>query len=132
MGIIAAIIIHFVIPLSIRHRSWPGNAAGFLLAITGAAIAFWAVIVAGDADMPSPGKLITTGPYAFSRNPMYVAWTILTLGIAFIVNTWWLVVALPLVVLFTHYRVIIPEEHFLEEHFGHHYRQYCRQVRRYF
>jgi protein-S-isoprenylcysteine O-methyltransferase Ste14 len=62
---------------------------------------------------------------------MYVAWTLMYLAIALLVNSWWLVMLLPIVLLFTHFFVIRKEESQLERMFGEAYRQYCTRVRSY-
>ncbi len=74
--------------------------------------------------------LIRTGPFAYSRNPLYVAVVLLILGIGVWVNsTWiWLVVA-PLV-LAMNTAVIVREERHLEQRFGREYIDYKKAVRR--
>jgi protein-S-isoprenylcysteine O-methyltransferase Ste14 len=75
--------------------------------------------------------LVIVGPFRFTRNPLYVALTILFLGLAFEFNTvWGLAVLVPLL-LVMHYGVILREERYLERKFGEPYREYCRKVRRY-
>lgn len=62
---------------------------------------------------------------------MYVAWTMIYLGTAMLVNTWWLLILLPAVMIFTHYAVVRHEEQELEQKFADEYREYRRRVRRY-
>jgi protein-S-isoprenylcysteine O-methyltransferase Ste14 len=97
----------------------------------GILLAGWAVAAAKDRDIEKPTEIISSGPYAFSRNPMYVAWTLIYLAIALLVNAWWLIVLLPVLILFTHYFVVRQEERQLEQQFGEPYRQYRSRVRRY-
>jgi protein-S-isoprenylcysteine O-methyltransferase Ste14 len=83
---------------------------------------------------PEPWKpttaLVTDGPYRFSRNPMYLGFTFIYLGVACWVNTAWPVVLLPLVLLVMQYGVILREEAYLERKFGEEYRAFRRRVRR--
>jgi protein-S-isoprenylcysteine O-methyltransferase Ste14 len=83
---------------------------------------------------PKPWKpttaLVTTGPYRFTRNPMYLGFTLLYLSTTVWVNTMWPVLFLPLVLLLMHYGVIIREEAYLERVFGEAYQTYRRRVRR--
>lgn len=74
--------------------------------------------------------LVTTGPYRFSRNPMYVGFTLLYLGIGFLANSVWPLLLLPLVLVVMHFGVIVREEAYLERLFGEEYRSYRRRVRR--
>jgi protein-S-isoprenylcysteine O-methyltransferase Ste14 len=98
-------------------RPWrlPGSrrlysCAGWTLLGAGVAISASAVRDASDVDLeqPStlPSTLICTGPYAISRNPMYVGWTLLYLGGALITRNAWMVALLPVVAGFIH-RVVL-------------------------
>lgn len=101
------------------------------LLLTGILIVAWAVMTVNAIDISKPTTIITTGPYAFSRNPMYVAWAFIYLAIALLVNTWWLIILFPVLLLFIHFRDVRQEERQLEKEFGEQYREYCARVRRY-
>ena len=74
--------------------------------------------------------LVTEGPFRSSRNPLYVALTLLYLGMAFLVNAWWILLLVVPVLLVIRYGVIAREEAYLTRKFGDAYRQYTAQVRR--
>ena len=74
--------------------------------------------------------IVRTGPYRFSRNPIYVAFILLVLGLAVWSNTLWLLVTLVPAVGFIAVVVIPREERFLERHFHDHYSSYKAAVRR--
>jgi len=76
-------------------------------------------------------NLVNTGPYRFSRNPLYVAMTLLYLGLTFLFNSWWGVALLIPVLLVLHFGVVRREERYLERKFGEEYLAYRSQVRRY-
>lgn len=118
-------------PLEIFTQGWMRHAIGWPLLVTGILLTAWCVRAVNAIDIAKPGTLITTGPYAFSRNPMYLAWTMIYLAGAVLVNTWWLMILLPALALFTHYFVVKREEAQLERLFGERYRDYCARVRRY-
>jgi protein-S-isoprenylcysteine O-methyltransferase Ste14 len=61
---------------------------------------------------------------------MYVAWTLIYLGVSLTLNTVWLLSLLPLLAVLIH-REVKREEHWLVEAFGDEYRTYRRRVRRY-
>lgn len=98
----------------------------------GIALCTWSVIVANLIDIGSPNRLLTSGPYSFSRNPMYVGWMLIHLGIAILLNSVWLLVFLVIAFVYIHYFEIPTEEHELGEKFGEEYKLYSDQVRRYF
>ncbi len=75
--------------------------------------------------------IVTSGPFRYSRNPLYLALTLLYLGLTLAFNTWWgIVVLLPLVVVMDR-GVVLGEERYLEQKFGESYRRYRSEVRRY-
>lgn len=75
-------------------------------------------------------ELVTWGPYRFSRNPGYVASAIIHLGLAFSVNSLWLLLTLPATLFALTLEVAICEEPYLERKFGEEYRRYRARVRR--
>src|SRR5215813_13183005 len=74
--------------------------------------------------------LVTEGPFRYSRNPIYVALTLLYVGVALLVNVWWILLLVVPVLLVIRYGVIAREEVYLTRKFGEAYRQYTAQVRR--
>ena len=82
-----------------------------------------------NPDQP-PTFLVTTGPYRFSRNPMYVGLTLLQLGFALTFNSFWLVLTLVPTLLIMSRGVIDREEQFLATMFGQTYIDYRNRVRR--
>ena len=74
--------------------------------------------------------LVIAGPYRFTRNPMYVGFTLLTAGIALFMNTWWPILLLAPVLLIVRWFVIAPEERYLRRRFGVDYESYMGRVRR--
>ena len=76
--------------------------------------------------------LIRTGPFRYSRNPLYVAISLLIVGIGVWVNSLWvLVVPIPLLLVMSR-AVIAREERYLEHKFGQEYLDYRASVRRWF
>ncbi len=109
--------------------------AGWLLMALGSALAVWALMAllrVGTSPIPlRPTRaLAASGPYRFSRNPMYAGMTVVCVGIALTVNTVWLLAALVPALLLLRSAVIAKEERYLSERFGEAYRDYCARVRR--
>lgn len=79
---------------------------------------------------PTP-ELIPSGPYRFSRNPMYVAMTLVVLGLGIALNDIWVSLFAPVSLLLVHFIAVLPEERYLAGKFGESYRGYVARVRRY-
>ena len=74
-------------------------------------------------------QLATTGPYAYTRNPLYLGSLILAVGFAFSARNWWIGAGLIVIFLAIYLPVIRGEEAFLKEHFPG-FTEYARQVPR--
>jgi protein-S-isoprenylcysteine O-methyltransferase Ste14 len=77
-----------------------------------------------------PARLVTDGPFALSRNPMYVGVTMIYLGAALALGKIWPLVLVALPWATTNWAVIPFEEARLRDIFGQTYIDYCRRVRR--
>jgi protein-S-isoprenylcysteine O-methyltransferase Ste14 len=107
-----------------------------LAIVVGAGVAFWArqlFVRHGTTmipDSPVSQALVQVGPYAFSRNPMYLSLVLIALGVALFVGTlpfYFVPVALFLLINF----LFIPfEEEKMLRQFGASYAAYTRRVRR--
>jgi protein-S-isoprenylcysteine O-methyltransferase Ste14 len=76
-------------------------------------------------------QLTTTGPYAYTRNPLYLGSLILAVGFAIAARNWWIGAGVVLIFLAIYLPVIRGEEVFLGERFPE-FAQYARQVPRLF
>jgi protein-S-isoprenylcysteine O-methyltransferase Ste14 len=74
--------------------------------------------------------LVEEGPFKLTRNPMYLGFTVLYLGIAFVANAFWPFVFLPEAIALTYLFAIRLEEAYLVREFGDAYKEYCSRVRR--
>lgn len=131
LGLGVGVILQFVFPMTIFQLQWIGYLLGLPLIGIGIVLSAWAVLETGTTNIESPDRLLTSGPYSFSRNPMYVGWGSLYLGVALTVNSVWIIALFPLVFAVTHFLDVIKEEQFLGEQFGEEYRDYQSRVRRY-
>jgi protein-S-isoprenylcysteine O-methyltransferase Ste14 len=130
VGLGAGLVLQVVAPW---RPAWPavaGRAVGWPLLLAGLGLAAWAVRAAAEVRLDRPGRLVRSGPYAVSRNPMYVASTAVYVGIALVAGAAWPLLLLPGVLLATHV-VVVREERALEARFGAEYRSYRSAVRRY-
>jgi protein-S-isoprenylcysteine O-methyltransferase Ste14 len=111
--------------------AWIRFPAGLVLHIIGTVLGFWALITFDlQATIGLGNKLITWGPYRYSRNPQYIADILHILGFMVLTNSWraWIIGTLGLVL-----NLIAPltEESWLEEKFGEAYMKYKEQVPRF-
>lgn len=130
VGILASGVLHLARPWRLPGSKRLHSCAGWTLVGAGVAISASAVRAASDVDLERPSTLISAGPYAISRNPMYVGWTLLYLGAALVTRNAWMVASLPVVAGITH-RDVLREELALERAFGEEYVRYRMLVRRY-
>jgi protein-S-isoprenylcysteine O-methyltransferase Ste14 len=115
-------------PSNQPHRWDNLDLGGVLLAFSSLAI----FLVARTTTVPfqTASKLITWGPYRFTRNPMYVGLILIYVGVAAIQVQIWPILLLPLVVIYIHRLVVPVEEARLRQVFGDTYEQFCARVRR--
>lgn len=112
-------------------------ATGALLFVAGAALMFAAAglfrRLGTNAPPSRPTTLIvTTGPYRWTRNPMYLAMALIYASLAIGLDGSIALALLPLVLIAIQTRVIAREERYLEAKFGDEYRRYKTEVRRWF
>jgi protein-S-isoprenylcysteine O-methyltransferase Ste14 len=81
-------------------------------------------------DQDRPDKLVTTGIFAISRNPIYVAFGFILLGQFLIFSNWILLVYIFAATWLIN-RQVLREENFLSAHYGEQFSEYRSQVRRY-
>ena len=108
---------------------------GRILIAFALALMIWSVIAMRRAGTtPNPTRpttaLLTAGPFGFTRNPMYLAWELVIVGVGLAANSPWVILmAVPDAIL-TRRLVIDKEERYLDTKFGSEYRAYKSRVRR--
>jgi len=133
-SIVTGLAIHMAWPLPF----FPGVPAGPLgssLIVVSILLFASSVKAFRAAGTPVPARkpttaIVRTGPYRFSRNPIYLAFSLFQLGIAVWVSSWWLIVTLVGAVAIIHFVVIPREERYLEGRFSAEYLDYKASVRR--
>jgi protein-S-isoprenylcysteine O-methyltransferase Ste14 len=134
---LAAIALQLAVPLSLPPRLITPAIilAGAALIIVGAAFVVLARRELAQHGQPTdPGhptsKVVTTGVYSISRNPLYLGGVCFLVGIALAVNLPWVLVLLLPALVACHYLLITPEERFLAAKFGEEYARYTATVHR--
>jgi protein-S-isoprenylcysteine O-methyltransferase Ste14 len=103
---------------------WWSLAAGSVIALCGVGIR---AIASGHVKKNE--ELATTGPYAYTRNPLYFGSIVIALGFALAALRWEIALALLIMFAAIYVPVIRGEEQFLAEHFAN-YSEYCSRVPR--
>jgi protein-S-isoprenylcysteine O-methyltransferase Ste14 len=120
---------------------WPGiddlaaRIVGYALGAAGFGLMVWALMTlhrAGTTFEPHQGadRLVTDGPFAWRRNPIYLGHVLILLGLAQLTYNIWFVILAPIYALAVFWLAILPEERHLEERFGDAYRAYKERTRR--
>lgn len=90
----------------------------------------WSVVATRSVELSRPGALVRTGPYARTRNPMYLGWVLVHLGTALAARSGWMLITLPAAAATVH-RQVLQEERMLEQAFPEEYELYRAEVPRY-
>jgi len=132
-----SIAINFMIPFSLPQGIYRQILlfVGIVLIIIGVGVIVLArrefVFFCQPTDPGHPtSKIVNTGVFAISRNPLYLASVIVFLGLALALNILWAIVMLPLSIITCLNVLIIPEEQYLAEKFGEEYKEYAASVHR--
>jgi protein-S-isoprenylcysteine O-methyltransferase Ste14 len=136
-AIAASLILHALYPLP-----WFGSpmsdilvAVGWLSLLAMAALfltAFRAMTRAKTPINPNaqPEHLVTEGPFGITRNPIYLADTLLLIGVGLVSGITWFLPLAVIAAFITQKVAIDKEERWLADKFGKRYRDYAKRVRR--
>ena len=118
-------------PTAVSIVDWLGGVlfgAGIALSLSG----FLTFRRAKTAIAPirDAAQLVRTGPYRFTRNPMYFGLSLTYVGLSIFMATAWPLLVLPFVILSLRRQVIDREERYLTQAFGDEYRAYQNEVGR--
>lgn len=129
------LLLHRLRPMPLPGSRSLHRTAGAGLVLAGVGLNLWALAErrrrsAGPFALEEPEELVTSGPYAISRHPMYVGWWLIQLGAGTVAGSSWVLATLPAELLVEH-RYILGEEATLAELFGQSYAEYAERVPRY-
>jgi len=132
--ILGAFLLNWRLPLqftSVKYIPW----IGYGLVVLGFGAAFSAISQFRKMKTTvnphgSVNVIVTNGPYRFSRNPIYLGFVFILIGLPLALNNYWGLVLSPFLVLFMNRLVIQHEEAYLERKFGDEYKRYKSLVRR--
>ncbi len=136
VGVVAVLVLDRVRHAPLPVPRAPHRAAGAALLAIGCALNVWALVgrrrrTSGEFQLEQPESLVTTGPYAFSRQPMYLGWWLIHLGFGILRGSAWVAATLPVAVLLEHLGGSLVEERELRRQFPAEYARYAERVSRY-
>ncbi len=122
------------VPISFLHLQLV-KILGVVLACVGLLIFVLAFFSFGDSwrigiDRKTAGRLVTGGIFAVSRNPIYVAFDLLTIGVFLMNGTWFFLIFALIAIVVVHAQTL-REEKFLAQRYGDTYEHYRRSTPRY-
>ena len=128
-----AVMLEYIFPLP-KMPQWHLPNAGIGLVLVAVAILCWCQSLfqrSGQSTRPRrpTTKLITWGPYRYSRNPIYVALVTLIFGVGLMGGWLWVDGSAIVTAFFVRELLILPEEEYLEKVFNGEYLEYKKKVR---
>lgn len=135
LSVIAGLALDWLVPLPFLPAGLAAGWFGGLVFVLALALFAWAIVTMTSAGSTVPTNLPTvtiveSGPYRFTRNPIYLGMLLALIGLAIAFDTLWLLVMLVPFALVIRYGVVAHEEAYLERKFGDVYRGYRSRVRR--
>ena len=131
LSIAAGFLLQWAAPIQISGM----RLVGFLVVAIALALMIWSLaVMSRSGTTPNPTRpttaLVTHGPFRLTRNPMYLAWELVVVGVGLAANAPWVVLMAVPAAFLTRRLVIDKEEHYLAAKFGPEYQDYKSQVRR--
>ena len=135
LAVLAALALQWLMPLRFMPARVPAGWVGGAVFAIALALAVWAIATMSRAGSNVPTNMPTitivdTGPYRFTRNPIYLGMFLGLVGLAIAFDSLWFFVALVPFALVIRYGVVAREEAYLERKFDPAYRHYRTRVRR--
>jgi protein-S-isoprenylcysteine O-methyltransferase Ste14 len=136
VGVVAVLLLERLRPAPLPGPRAVQRTAGAAALAAGCALNAWALVerrrrTAGEFQLEQPESLVTTGPYAFSRHPMYLGWWLIHLGVGVLRGSAWVAASVPVAVLVEHFGGSVVEERELRRQFGGEYARYAERVPQY-
>ena len=135
LAVIAGLALNWLVPSPFLPADLPPGGLGAMVFFLALALVAWAIVTIARAGSNVPTNLPTTtivetGPYRFTRNPIYLGMCLGLIGLAIAFDNLWLLMMLVPFALVIRYGVVAREEVYLERKFGDVYRGYRSRVRR--
>jgi protein-S-isoprenylcysteine O-methyltransferase Ste14 len=135
IAVIAGLALNWLLPLPFLPAGLPVGWLGAMVFVLALALFAWAIatITGAGSNVPTnrpTTNVVESGPYYFTRNPIYLGMFLGLIGLAIAFDNLWLLLMLAPFALVIRYGVVAREEDYLERKFGDVYRRYRSHVRR--
>ena len=135
LAVLAGLALDWLMPLPFLPAAVSAGWLGAIVFALALALVAWAISTVTRAGSNVPTRLPTTtivetGPYRFTRNPIYLGMVLGLSGLTIAIDSLWLLMTLVPFAFVIRYGVITREEAYLERKFGDVYRRYRARVRR--
>jgi protein-S-isoprenylcysteine O-methyltransferase Ste14 len=135
LAVIVGLALDWLVPWPFLPPDMPAGWIGASVFVLALVLFAWAIATMTKAGSNVPTNRPTTtivesGPYRFTRNPIYLSMFVGLVGLAIAFDGFWLLVMLVPFALVIRYGVVAREEAYLDRKFGDVYRGYRSRVRR--
>src|SRR3954447_25307511 len=135
LAVMATFALDWLQPLPFMPAAVPAGWLGGAVVVVALALFAWAIVTITRAGSNVPTStptisIVDTGPYRFTRNPIYLGMMLALVGLAIAFDSAWLLVTLVPFALVICYGVVAREDAYLERRFGEVYRRYRARVGR--
>jgi protein-S-isoprenylcysteine O-methyltransferase Ste14 len=135
IAVLAGLALNRLMPFPFVPSAVPAGWAGAMIFALALAMLVWAIatIARSGSNVPTnrpTTTIVETGPYRFTRNPIYLSMMLGLIGLGIAFDSLWLLLTLVPFALVIRYGVIAREEAYLERKFGDVYGRYRARVRR--
>jgi protein-S-isoprenylcysteine O-methyltransferase Ste14 len=135
IAVVAGLGLNYLHPLPFLPPALPQVEAGLILFLGSLLIVRWSAVTFRKARTniltnQAATTIVATGPFAYSRNPIYVALFLGLIALAIGFDSLWFLAALVVIYFVIRYGVVAREETYLERKFGKQYLDYKAKVRR--
>jgi protein-S-isoprenylcysteine O-methyltransferase Ste14 len=133
--VLVGLALNWLLPLPFVPAAVPAGWLGAIVFALAVALFAWAIATIARAGSNVPTNrptttIVDTGPYRFTRNPIYLGMFLGLIGLAIAFDNLWLLMMLVPFALVIRFGVVVREEAYLERKFGDAYRGYRSRVRR--
>jgi protein-S-isoprenylcysteine O-methyltransferase Ste14 len=135
LAVAAGLALHWLYPLPLNPAGASNAWGGAAIIALGFALVVWAIVTISKAGsnvetVKPTTAIVASGPYRFTRNPIYLGMFLGLTGLAVALNSLWFLAALVAFFIVIRYGVVAREEAYLERKFAGGYLDYKARVRR--